>query len=725
MDPEPDVWEIGMANTQLFFDTHGHVNVPSNHIAPDGFHLGCWLGYQRALKAAGDLSATRAAALATCNMAWAHPKDSTETYLEAAQAYAAQHGHLLPEPGETYRGRPLGQWLAEQRRQGDADTLPGPYRRALKDIDPWWNPAWPEAWQRMCSRARTRSTGLTLSPGPLPRRANALTRWLDQQFDTFPELAKEQQVQLAALPLHDNPLAIGLRRPHGSRSTTHAQGLRAARRFYREHRHLRVPAGHVDEHLGTRFPLGQWVSDLRTMATAGGLGTEETASVEALGMQWTIPAETEDAQEAAPENLIGIRAGNEQNRVRREGPDPADHPTRRLWMTCHERLPADFPDLLLYGGGRQLIDMPAGAGKTLVASVTADRTQGRACLVLGPDPAYLQAVVKTWRLVRHRSVAGINLHPTRSGRKDPRLTSATQLADWMAQHASEVLVVARYQDAELIAQCHRDHRLAPWDHLVVEDAHRTAEGSIGPDHPHAPIHYDDGIVAYNRLYLTATPRIPHEIPTGGKAGCSWTVDMPAQEIFGTHQRRVERRELVDQNLLSPYQVIRTRVPETPTDPWRAQVLGLAHVIEQHSLRRVVAVLENPKEAQSFASRLAWRMLDANILIPSQGTSRRRHDQPVIWCQTAGRPMPSDLDAIALPSDSYTTMGLVDTLAPLMGQHAERAPQTMIIVPEPFDLPAGAGARRPAVMRRIAAALWAHDPTGALATRREPTGLRAP
>lgn len=50
-------------------------------------------------------------------MPWAHPENSTETFLDIAQAYAREHGHLLPEPTQTYQGRPLGAWLAEQRRQ--------------------------------------------------------------------------------------------------------------------------------------------------------------------------------------------------------------------------------------------------------------------------------------------------------------------------------------------------------------------------------------------------------------------------------------------------------------------------------------------------------------------------------------------------------------------------------------------------------------------------------
>ncbi|MFB7919457.1 Helicase associated domain protein [Streptomyces sp. NPDC056061] len=313
MKPEPDVWENGMACAQAFFDTHGHLNVPSNHITDDGFHLGCWLGYQRALKAAGHLSAARVAALVTCTMPWADTEDSTENLLPVAQDYAHAHGHLLPEPDETYQGRPLGAWLAEQRRLAADSTLPAPYARALRDIDRWWNPVWPAAWQRMYTRAREADTDLSLYPGPLPAGADDLTRWLDEQIDAFPTLTKAQQTLLAALPLQRGPLTLALCRPLGSQSATHAHGLRAARRFFRRHQHLRVPIDYTDTHGSSCFPLGQWITDLRDLAGTARLSREETESVEALGMEWLPGLRCDDAPAALPRPRIPS-AGRHRNR---------------------------------------------------------------------------------------------------------------------------------------------------------------------------------------------------------------------------------------------------------------------------------------------------------------------------------------------------------------------------------------------------------------------------
>ncbi|MDI3390660.1 Helicase associated domain protein [Streptomyces sp. B-S-A8] len=712
MEPEPDVWEKGMACAQAFHAAHGHLNVPSNHITDDGFHLGCWLGYQRALKAAGHLCAARTAALATCTMTWTHNTDSTESFLHLAQDYARIHGHLLPEPDETHQGRPLGAWLAEQRSLAATGALPAPYTRALKDIDRWWNPAWPLAWQRMYTQARETGTALSLCPGPLPDDTDDLTRWLDEQVDAFPALTKSQQTLLAALPLQHGPLNLALRRPLGSQSSTHATGLRAARRFFRRHQHLRVPADYTDTDGTLRFPLGQWITGLRASAGEGRLSREEMDSLEALGMEWLSGLQHDDA----PASLPGPRdpkegaTGTPAAQPPVEHPQP-DRPEPTLWVASNDP-PAHLPDLLFNGGRRMLLTMPAGAGKTLTTAAAVHETASLSCLLLGPDRAYLHQAVKTWRTVGKGPLAGLGMRPTRSGKAGVRLNSAGELAAWMTQQPPGALVVARYEDAAVIARSHRDHNLPPFDHLVVEEAHRTAEGTITSDHPHAAIHYDDHILARSRLYLTATPRIPNHLPPRGdrQARTTWAVDMTAQPIFGTHHPASTRSELAATGLLSPYRLLRIQVPGTRALPrWRAQPIGAAHIIEQHRLRRAVAVLSDLQQAEAFACQLAVRMPDAEILVPPETAVRYPHFQPVIRCQRASDPMPRDLDTLVLPCAAYTTMDLVDILRPLVGQHTGHAAQTTIIVPEPVTPDDGVPAVPSAVLRRIAAALWAHDP----------------
>ncbi|WP_407986258.1 DEAD/DEAH box helicase [Kitasatospora sp. CMC57] len=295
MDPHPDQWLTGLEAAARYQQQQGHLNVDSDYVDDDGFHLGWWIGHQRSLKQVGNLQPERVTALAVYGMRWSHPSTSTEHRLHLARAYAGQNGHLLPEPTDTFRGQPLGAWLAEQRHKHNAGTLPDDYQCTLQGIDPWWNPRWPHEWQRTYARALTAARNDRLA-APVTRAqadANDLTRWLDQQFDLFPTLHLGQRDQLGGL-LEGDPLAIGLRRPRSTRERDFAQALRSARRFRRDHHHLDVPADHIDRR--HRVHLGWFIACMRNDVAR--LNREEINALEALGMEW-IPGLTAPATAAA------------------------------------------------------------------------------------------------------------------------------------------------------------------------------------------------------------------------------------------------------------------------------------------------------------------------------------------------------------------------------------------------------------------------------------------
>lgn len=717
MEPEPDIWDTGMAAARTFHTAHGHLDVPSNHITDDGFHLGCWLGYQRALKTAGHLPAARVAALATFNITWRHGPDSTEAFLETAQAYAREHGHLLPHDAqETYQGRPLAQWLLQQRRQDDEGTLPDPYRRALRDIDRWWNPHWSDAWQRTLTRVRDSTSPPVITPGPLPDDADHLTRWLDRQFDMFPTLEKEQRRQLATLPFKDSPLVLAL---HRTPINHFAGGLRAARHFYRQHHHLRVPP---DFHVGEgdrRFPLGPWITDLRAQARQGALSEKEIAALEALAMDWT-PAPRRDQTPAPPPARQDPAAGPRNSAAGEE----ADLSVTALvgendpvfWTADSEPPPGLAPMIFAGGGRRTLFSMPAGAGKTTTVASAVLETAPETCLVLGPDVPYLREVAATWRKICDRPQAGLGFSP----RGGTRLTTAAALADWIGQQTPGALVFARHEQARLIADSHRHHDLHGWGHLIVEEAHRTAEGVITPEHPYADIHYDDRILARRRIYLTATPRIPRQMAPGLKArDVDWAVHMPAQKIFGSHLSSASRQALEDEELLAPSELAVVRVRRNPASQrprqWSTEAGTTAQIIEKLQLRRVAVALATKDAAREFGLRLAANMLDAEILLEGDPAVRYAHDQPVIRCvRGTYSPLPRNLDAIVLPDPNCTATQLVDVLRPLMAQDARHVARTRVLVPHAVDNDDDLPSAQSLLVQRVTAAFWAHHPTDALA-----------
>lgn len=721
MEPEPDIWDTGMAAARTFHTARGHLDVPSNHITDDGFHLGCWLGYQRALKTAGHLPAARVAALATFNITWRHDPDSTEAFLDTAQAYAREHGHLLPRDAqETYQRRPLAQWLLQQRRQDDEGTLPDPYRRALKDIDRWWNPRWSDAWQRALTRVRDSTSPPVIIPGPLPGDADHVARWLDRQFDMFPTLEKEQRQQLAALPFKDSPLVLALHRA----TTNHfAGGLRAARHFYRQHHHLRVPPGlHVGEG-DRRFPLGPWITDLRAQAHRNALSPEETESLEALAMEWTPAPHREQtpAPPPSPQNPATVtgKAKTGEEAVREDVAALVGAHDPVFWTAESEPPPGLAPMIFSGGGHRTLISMPAGAGKTTTIASAVLELAPETCLVLGPDVPYLREVAATWRTVCDRPQAGLSFSP----RGGTRLTSAADLADWIRQQTPGALVFARYEQAQLIADNHRHHDLPAWGHLIVEEAHRTAEGVITPEHPHAGIHYDDRILARRRIYLTATPRIPRQMAPGLKArDVDWAVHMPAQKIFGSHLPSTSRQALEDEELLAPSELAVVRVRRNPASQrprqWSAEANATAQIIEKLQLRRVAVALATKDAARKFGLQLAVDMLDAEILLEGDPAVRYAHDQPVIRCvRGTYSPLPRNLDAIVLPDPNCTATQLVNVLRPLMAQDARHVARTRVLVPHAVDNDDDLPSTQSLLVQRVTAAFWAHHPTDPIAPPR--------
>ncbi|WP_079074863.1 Helicase associated domain protein [Streptomyces atriruber] len=709
MEPEPDLWNTGMAAARAFHTAHGHLDVPSNHITDDGFHLGCWLGYQRALKAAGHLSAARVAALATFNLAWHHHPDSTETFLETAQAYAREHGHLLPhDPQESYQRRPLAQWLLQQRRRDDENALPAPYRRALRDIDRWWNPHWPDAWQRTLIQVRDRTSPPAITGGPLDGDADPATRWLDRQFDMFPTLDKAQRQQLAALPFKNSPLALAL---HRSPTDHFAGGLRAARHFYRQHHHLNVPPGLHAGDGDRRFPLGPWLADLRGRFRRNTLGKEEIAALDALAMEWTPQPRSEPEPGPPPCHPdSALHAASGQESAARDTAMTGEQPPM-IWLAQDDPPPALAPVIFEGGGRRALIDLPAGAGKTIIAASTVHELDPAPCLILGPNAPYLRQAAATWRKVCDGPQAGLEI----SLRRGPRLTSAADLADWLRQQPPAAQVFARYDQARRIADSHRHHDLPAWGHLIIEEAHHTAEGIITPEHPYADIHYDDRILAHHRLYLTATSRIPRQMTLDIKTrDVDWAVHMPAQGIFGSHVLTTSREDLVEQEVLAPRQLGVCRIRRNPgawsRSKWRAEANATTQIIKHHQLRRVLVALATNRDAEEFGLRLAVDMVDAEILVEGQSAVRYAHNQPIIHCLRATcTKLPRKLDAIILPDPRCTALQLVNALHPLMAQSPRDVPSTRVIVPHAVDSDDDPPSEQSLLFQRAAAAYWAHAP----------------
>ncbi|MGW1641546.1 DEAD/DEAH box helicase family protein [Streptomyces lavendulae] len=260
---------------------------------------------------------------------------------------------------------------------------------------------------------------------------------------------------------------------------------------------------------------------------------------------------------------------------------PVERLPSELW--ARQRAAADCVlNAFAMGSERQQVIMPCGTGKThLAVHIAHELTLASRSLTVLPTLQLLNQTARVWytsgRPGRYLGVCSDaqTSEPVLNGVltmiSDPaHLAAAVRTAD------GPVSVFATYASLPKLAEAHRRRLLPRWDIAVVEEAHRTAEGVITPDNPHAEIHYDDGILARTCLCVTATPPIPCALPAPGdrQTLVIWDVDLPAHPACGTYNPTVQRPEPVETGLLTPYQLLRIQVPERLALPrGRAQGVG--------------------------------------------------------------------------------------------------------------------------------------------------------
>ncbi|WP_441248239.1 DEAD/DEAH box helicase family protein [Kitasatospora sp. McL0602] len=167
-------------------------------------------------------------------------------------------------------------------------------------------------------------------------------------------------------------------------------------------------------------------------------------------------------------------------------------------------------------GGRATVVAATGSGKTLIAAGCARRLAARGrVLVLVPTIELLEQTAEAWSLKGGRrglTVAACSRDEAlesaeAGGRIDAAVTTApavlTDLVNGAPDH-QPVTVYATYASLERIVEAHQGWSLAPWDVVIIDEAHRTA-GAEGK--AWAAIHDDAKVPAKRRLYFTATPRI--------------------------------------------------------------------------------------------------------------------------------------------------------------------------------------------------------------------------
>ncbi|WP_434587090.1 Helicase associated domain protein [Streptomyces sp. A5-4] len=283
-------WLRGWTAARRFHAARGHLNVPF-HTKDGRFPLGQWIAEQRKANKTGRLAVARIAALERLGMVWSHPDHAFNTGLSAARAYHAAHGHLAAERDAAVDGYPVGEWLANRRREarlaaGVRGALSDGRKAALAGVDPYWCPQWPLVWQRcyvLLQRHVAAGGSGDVTSGHV-MAGEDIGAWLGRQRVGWDILHAQQRRLLAELGVTpaDRGAQGVARVTHDGKFTTN---LAAARAYAQREGHLNVPRTHVEAVDGVEIKLGIWISNLRSRRAK--LPPERIEALNQLGMRWS------------------------------------------------------------------------------------------------------------------------------------------------------------------------------------------------------------------------------------------------------------------------------------------------------------------------------------------------------------------------------------------------------------------------------------------------------
>ncbi|MGV0596779.1 Helicase associated domain protein [Mycolicibacterium porcinum] len=336
-------WEFWFGLLQRYVDEHGTARVLKD-CRYEGCRLGGWVTNQRARRALLD---DRQVALLEALPGWVWDRNESrwdEGFRHLLQ-YIAEHGNTLIAASRDYRGYPLGDWAAIQRRDFQSGKLSAERRKRLAAVPEWvWSleaNRWEEGYRRVEEYAAAHGTSLIPSPYETPHgfrlgawvnfqrtryskgklepdrieRLEQLPGWVwsasdakwDKAFSLLAEYARRHGtarvprgtvvdgVNLADWVINNrakfDKLSADRRQrlqslPGWVGNTNTAQweqGLRLLRDYLEENGTAAVPRGFAVD----GFPLGAWVGSRRQEYKSGKLNAGRAAVLEGLpGWKW-------------------------------------------------------------------------------------------------------------------------------------------------------------------------------------------------------------------------------------------------------------------------------------------------------------------------------------------------------------------------------------------------------------------------------------------------------
>lgn len=184
----PDhLWEENYAAAKIFYQEHGHLNVPTGYCSADGLKIGTWIRRQRDLRA-GKIdkgippSEEQIARLDAIGMNWKYQSQQLwEKWYRAAEHYQERYGNLdVPTTYVSPEGERLGKWLAECRRKGRNKYTPL-QQKQLDALGMVWEK--PNSWEVRYALAKEYYEKNGKKTIPTDYRPNGiwLAKWVNEQ----------------------------------------------------------------------------------------------------------------------------------------------------------------------------------------------------------------------------------------------------------------------------------------------------------------------------------------------------------------------------------------------------------------------------------------------------------------------------------------------------------------------------------------------------------------
>ena len=276
-DARDDAWQTGIAAARAYRAAHGHLLVPADAVADDGYPVGTWIISRRFERNKGRLPLQRVAELDALDHVWDTREEDWRTGIAAARAYRAAHDHLrVPDGFITDDGFLLGTWISNRRTDRSKVRLPAERIAELDALGMVWD-MHEDAWQRGIAAARDyrEANGHLRVPKKFVTDGGfRLGAWIgNRRSDRIKvRLPAERIAELDALGMVWEPIEDDWQR-----------GVAEARKYREAHGNLRVPQKFVADN---DYRLGVWIADKRKDRKRGRLSPRRIAELDALGMVW-------------------------------------------------------------------------------------------------------------------------------------------------------------------------------------------------------------------------------------------------------------------------------------------------------------------------------------------------------------------------------------------------------------------------------------------------------